>query len=84
MIESINRPSGFARLATEGDVMKTVYINMKTPQGVETVDEFTRGSDDAPAGVREFWQYVRSMIAEYRLAGMAVYRSGRPCKDWQG
>lgn len=60
----------------------TVYLNWKGPQGRETVDEFTRGQD-APADRREFRAYVRQMVAEYMTAGMAVYRSSRPCKAWK-
>jgi hypothetical protein len=61
----------------------TVYLNWRGPQGVETVDEFTRGSDNAPVGFKEFHAYVRAMVAGYHMAGMAVYRSARPCKAWK-
>jgi hypothetical protein len=60
-----------------------VFLNWRTGQGVETVDEFTQGSDDAPAGRREFRAYVNEMISEYHMAGMAVYRSSRPCRGWK-
>lgn len=59
-----------------------IYLNWQGPDGRETVDEFTRGSDDAPSGFREFREYVRRMVAEYHTAGMAVYRSSRACKGW--
>lgn len=62
--------------------MKTVYLNWKGPQGRETLDEFTRGKN-APAGFREFRQYVRGMLREYVLSGMDAYRSGRPCRGWR-
>jgi hypothetical protein len=62
--------------------MKTVYLNCRTAQGLETVDQFTRG-EDAPATATEFRQYIRQMIKEYHTAGMAVYRSIRPCKSWK-
>lgn len=55
---------------------------MKSHHGTETVDQFTRG-EDAPQDYSEFKKYVREMVAEYRLAGMAVYRSSRCCKDWK-
>ena len=58
----------------------TVYLNMTSPQGRETVDEF---SPEPGQSLREFFAYVRTMIAEYRLAGMNVYRSSRPCKAWR-
>ena len=61
----------------------TVYLNWKGPNGRETVDEFTRGSDDAPAGGKEFWAYVRRTAIEYHEAGLAVYTSSRPCEGWK-
>jgi hypothetical protein len=57
----------------------TIYLNMKTSQGVETVDEFTREAEQSP---KEFRTYVSKMVSEYHLAGMNVYRSSRPTKDW--
>ncbi len=59
--------------------MKTVYLNIRTSQGVETIDQFTPG-EDAPAFGKEFRQYVRQMVKEYHAAGMAVYTSIRACK----
>ena len=61
---------------------KTIYLNMKTPQGIETIDEFTRGGR-LPNDPREFRQYVRKMVAEYHSSGMPVYISGRSTKDWK-
>lgn len=58
---------------------KTVYLNMKTKQGVETVDEFTREQNQTPI---EFRKYVSKMITEYRIAGMQVYSSQRCTKEW--
>lgn len=60
----------------------TVYLNMQTAKGRETVDSFTKGSDDAPAKSSDFRRYVSQMIDEYRLAGMNVYKSSRPCANW--
>ena len=60
----------------------TTYLNMKTSQGVETVDEFTKGVD-APDNHKEFNAYIRVMISEYNMAGMSVYRSSRSTKDWK-
>lgn len=57
-----------------------IYLNMRTSQGVETVDEFTRGPEQSP---KEFRKYVSQMITEYRLAGMNVYRSSRCTKEWK-
>ena len=56
-----------------------IYLNMRTSSGVETVDEFSRESEQSP---KEFRQYVTKMITEYRLAGMNVYRSTRCTKEW--
>jgi hypothetical protein len=58
---------------------KAVFLNWQGPQGRETVDAFTPDKGQTP---REFRAYVRQMVAEYTLAGMAVYRSSRPCKGW--
>lgn len=59
--------------------METVYLNTKTYQGVETVDEFTREYGQSPI---EFRKYVNQMVKEYHLSGINVYRSSRPTKDW--
>ena len=58
---------------------KPIYLNMKTYQGVETVDEFTREENQTP---KEFRAYVRQMVQEYHLAGMMVYKSSRCTKEW--
>ena len=59
--------------------MQTIYLNMKTSFGVETVDEFTR---EPGQSFKEFRAYVSKMVSEYHLAGMHVYRSSRCTKDW--
>jgi hypothetical protein len=59
--------------------MKPIYLNMRTSQGVETVDEFTREAGQSPI---EFRQYVNKMVKEYHMAGMNVYKSSRCTKDW--
>ena len=62
----------------------TIYINMKTPQGIETIDEFTRGSDDAPANYREFRKYVNKMLHTYSSCyPYHIYKSSRSTKDWR-
>jgi len=58
----------------------TVYLNWRGPQGRETVDEFTC---DPAQSYREYNRYINSMVNEYRLAGMNVYRSSRPCANWR-
>jgi hypothetical protein len=62
--------------------MQTIYLNIKTSQGVETVDEFTRG-EDAPKNPKEFKAYIKSMISEYQLTGQNVYKSTRSTKEWK-
>jgi len=59
--------------------MQTIYLNMRTPYGVETVDEFTQAKNQA---YRDFKKYVRQMIREYHLCNMNVYQSQRCTKDW--
>ena len=63
--------------------MKTIYLNVRYSTGVETVDEFTRGSDNAPEGAKEFRLYVNQMVKEYHLAGIQVYKSQRSTNDWK-
>ena len=58
----------------------TIYLNMKSSQGVETVDEFSQEQGQSP---KEFYAYVRQMKGEYNLAGMVVYSSSRCTKDWK-
>lgn len=62
--------------------MKKIYLNMKTLEGIETVDQFTQGID-SPENIREFRAYIRTMIHEYHLAGMPVYKSIRSTKNWK-
>jgi hypothetical protein len=59
--------------------MKAIYLNMKTSQGIETVDEFSKEENQTP---KEFRAYVSKMVQEYHLSGMPVYRSTRPTKEW--
>ena len=58
---------------------QTVYLNMRTSSGIETVDEFTPEEGQEP---RAFCAYVRDMVKEYRIAGMNVYTSSRCARDW--
>lgn len=59
--------------------MKTIYLNIKTSQGTETVDEFTKEEGQT---LSDFRKYVNKMVKEYQIAGMNVYKSQRKCKDW--
>jgi len=63
--------------------MKTTYLNTRTAQGVETVEQFTQGSDDAPANMRDFSKYINEMMKEYSASGTPVYRSQRCTNDWK-
>ena len=58
----------------------TIYLNWKTPNGIETIDEFTKKPGQSH---KEFKAYVAEMMREYHLARIAVYQSSRPCKDWK-
>jgi hypothetical protein len=60
--------------------MTTIFLNMKTNQGVETVDEFSKEENQTS---REFRQYVSKMVKEYHLANMNVYTSSRCTKEWK-
>jgi len=59
---------------------KPVFLNWRGPAGRETVDEFA--PEPGQTG-KDFRAYVREMVAEYHLAGMAVYQSARPCANWR-
>lgn len=58
---------------------KTVYLNMRTSYGVETVDSFTMG-EDSPNNPTEFRKYVNDMLKEYHMIGQPVYKSQRAAK----
>lgn len=60
--------------------MQTIFLNMRTSQGVETVDEFTREENQSP---KDFRLYVSKMVKEYRIAGMNTYKSSRSTNDWK-
>jgi hypothetical protein len=60
--------------------METIFLNIRTSQGVETVDEFTREEGQSP---KEFRLYVNQMVKEYQIAGMNVYKSSRCTNDWK-
>ena len=58
----------------------TRYLNIKSPQGVETVDELC--SSDFQ-NRKEFKAELERLSYEYHLAGMAVYISTRCDKSWK-
>ena len=59
--------------------MTVTYLNMKTAHGTETVDEIRR---DDFASFKTYHAEVKRLTNEYRMAGMDVYTSTRPCKEW--
>lgn len=60
--------------------MKTIYFNLKSNYGVETVDELCSSDFDT---YKEFRAEVRRLLSEYHLAGMNVYTSQRATKEWR-
>ena len=60
--------------------MAKVYLNWKGPASRETVDCVAQESGQS---AKEFRFYVAAMCREYRLAGMDVYQSSRPCANWK-
>lgn len=67
------------------------FLNMRSSYGVETVDslyfdEFKQWDeirDLSPCEQRKaFKRELNRLISEYRLAGINVYLSQRPVKDW--
>jgi len=61
----------------------TIYLNMKTSYGVETVDEFNISEFQQCEKYPTFRKYVNAMVTEYHLAGMNVYKSSRCTNDWK-
>ena len=61
----------------------TIYLNTRTAQGVETVDEFSSDEDHVKGSLKAFRKYVSAMVAEYNLTGQDVYRSNRCTNDWR-
>jgi len=60
--------------------MNTIFLNLKTSQGTETVDEFSREHGQNP---KDFRKYVNDMVREYHIAGIPVYKSGRSTNEWK-
>lgn len=56
----------------------TKYLNIKTGNAVETVDELSLSDYKTYS---EFRAELRRLIAEYRMAGMFVYSSSRCTKE---
>ena len=60
--------------------MTTTFLNLKTSQGRETVDQFDKQEGQSS---KEYRAYVRSMVREYQITGMNVYTSSRCCANWK-
>lgn len=58
----------------------TRYFNIKSPQGVETVDELCSADFQ---GRKAFKAELERLSSEYHLAGMNVYISTRCDKSWK-
>jgi hypothetical protein len=56
------------------------YINLKSSQGIETVDQL---SEKDFSSYKDFLKEFRRLLSEYRLAGMPVYSSNRCTKEWR-
>ena len=65
---------------TKFKVMKTIYFNMKTSYGTETVDELSKEDFET---WKDFYREVRRLVLEYHICGMNVYTSKRCTKDWK-
>jgi len=57
--------------------MKTIYLNLKTNFGIETVDSL---NEKEFCTYKEFRKEVQRLKNEYHLAGMNVYTSQRSTK----
>jgi serine phosphatase RsbU (regulator of sigma subunit) len=56
--------------------MKTIYINCKTAQGIETIDAFFYSN-------KEQRIYAKQMLKEYNMALGGCYLSSRCTKEWR-
>lgn len=56
------------------------YINTRTEEGVETIDEVD--SDDFKT-IKEYRFEVTRLCFEYKMAGTACWASSRATKEWR-
>lgn len=56
-----------------------MYLNMKTQQGTETIDQIDRKDF---ATFKEYKRELKSMVDNYKACNMLVYKSQRACKDY--
>ena len=59
---------------------KTIYFNIKTNFGVETVDQCISSEHE---NNKAYKAEIKSMLSNYHLAGMNVYLSTRCTNDWK-
>mgnify|MGYP000921532737 CR=1 FL=1 len=57
-----------------------IYFNLKTNYGVETVDQLEKNDFQ---NRKLYRKELNIMLKSYRSAGMYVYLSQRPCKEWK-
>lgn len=60
--------------------MQTIYLNIRSNYGTETVDEFTIDNGQSK---RDFRKHVNEMNREYHKAGIDTYKSRRSTNDWK-
>lgn len=64
--------------------MRIRYINVKTSQGIETIDELhEKDFPNRKAFHKELWQLKEKYALAYRGTGLVPYTSQRPTKDWK-
>lgn len=67
------------RKRNNNKIKDMIYLNMRTQQGTETIDQIDRQDF---ATFKEYKRELKSMIDNYRMCNMAVYKSQRACKDY--
>ncbi|MCM4169278.1 hypothetical protein KCTC52924_00656 [Arenibacter antarcticus] len=58
--------------------MSTTYLNTKSKGITKTVAEFSKQGDQSN---REFREFIKEQVVEYRKEGMDVFKSPRPGDD---
>jgi hypothetical protein len=56
-----------------------IYLNIKTKQGTETIDQIDRKDF---ATFKDFKKELNNRIFNYAMAGILVYKSQKKCKYW--
>jgi hypothetical protein len=63
--------------------MATIYLNLKTSEGIETIDELNENDFNT---YKEFRTELKRLLSEYRTASnyySGIYTSTRSTKDWR-